>query len=371
MTNDNGYIKLPRSLFNSKEWKTERTFTLIEAYIDLQLMAYYGTAPTTRVVNYKKVTLNNGQLATTRNFLAQRWGWASSRVRRELMKLAEQGYIQLVGQSSYSVITVNQPFNITPTPRTEQPTEQPTEHNNIKIENKNNITTPKKENDVKEKQQLQQQRRRRTKSTTTTAAFVAPTADEVARYCAEQGLTWVDAAVFVDYYESKGWRVGSSPMRSWQCAARNWQRREANRRGPSPTPLFNNTTMYNNQNYTTTTGAPAARLSHPITNQQNISIVNHENNGTIIGRDALALQQSNQSTNATTTTLGGGGGGGDLVFPPLPSEQAVLRSCPGPRTAAANFGAGAKAAACHQALEGFAARQAGYIAGMDAQEPDF
>jgi len=28
-----------------------------------------------------------------------------------------------------------------------------------------------------------------------------------------------------DYYESKGWKVGKSPMKCWKSAARNWLRR--------------------------------------------------------------------------------------------------------------------------------------------------
>jgi hypothetical protein len=31
-----------------------------------------------------------------------------------------------------------------------------------------------------------------------------------------------EANSFVDYYESKGWLVGKSPMRNWQAAARRW-----------------------------------------------------------------------------------------------------------------------------------------------------
>lgn len=55
--------------------------------------------------------------------------------------------------------------------------------------------------------------------------FVPPTADEVAAYCTEKHLA-VDAQRFVDFYTSKGWRVGSSPMKDWRAAARNWASRD-------------------------------------------------------------------------------------------------------------------------------------------------
>ncbi|MAZ55626.1 MAG: hypothetical protein CMP54_01310 [Flavobacteriales bacterium] len=34
-----------------------------------------------------------------------------------------------------------------------------------------------------------------------------------------------ESEIMFDYYESKGWKVGSSPMKCWKSAARNWARR--------------------------------------------------------------------------------------------------------------------------------------------------
>ena len=61
--------------------------------------------------------------------------------------------------------------------------------------------------------------------------FRAPTPDEVRAYCEEQGIR-VDADRFVNYYASKGWKVGKSPMKDWKAAARNWAKdngKQANR----------------------------------------------------------------------------------------------------------------------------------------------
>ena len=55
--------------------------------------------------------------------------------------------------------------------------------------------------------------------------FKPPTAAEVAAYAGQAGLS-LDAARFCDFYASKGWRVGSSPMRDWRAACRNWARRK-------------------------------------------------------------------------------------------------------------------------------------------------
>lgn len=57
----------------------------------------------------------------------------------------------------------------------------------------------------------------------TRKVFVKPTVDEVSSYCAERRNT-VDAQAFVDFYESKGWRVGRQPMKDWRAAVRTWER---------------------------------------------------------------------------------------------------------------------------------------------------
>ena len=52
--------------------------------------------------------------------------------------------------------------------------------------------------------------------------FVKPSKEEVSAYCAERGNS-VSPGRFIDYYESKGWLVGKSPMRDWKAAVRNWE----------------------------------------------------------------------------------------------------------------------------------------------------
>lgn len=56
------------------------------------------------------------------------------------------------------------------------------------------------------------------------ARFVPPEVDEVASYCAEKNYTF-DPEAFVAFYESKGWRVGNQPMRSWKSACVTWTKR--------------------------------------------------------------------------------------------------------------------------------------------------
>lgn len=66
--------------------------------------------------------------------------------------------------------------------------------------------------------------------------FTPPTTDEVSAYAKEKGYL-IDADRFVDFYASKGWLVGKSPMKDWKAAVRNWalrDRKEADAKKPKP-----------------------------------------------------------------------------------------------------------------------------------------
>lgn len=56
--------------------------------------------------------------------------------------------------------------------------------------------------------------------------FTPPTLAEVQSYVAERHSP-VDPQEFIDFYESKGWMVGKTPMKNWKAACRNaekWER---------------------------------------------------------------------------------------------------------------------------------------------------
>ena len=66
--------------------------------------------------------------------------------------------------------------------------------------------------------------------------FTPPTVSEVSDYCKERGSN-IDPEQFVDFYASKGWMVGKTPMKDWKAACRNaekwdrWGRKTAQRGG--------------------------------------------------------------------------------------------------------------------------------------------
>ena len=54
--------------------------------------------------------------------------------------------------------------------------------------------------------------------------FVPPTLQEIQEYC-EKRRNGIDAEMFFDFYESKGWVVGRTKMKSWQACVRTWEKK--------------------------------------------------------------------------------------------------------------------------------------------------
>ena len=69
---------------------------------------------------------------------------------------------------------------------------------------------------------------------TTSKKFTKPTLPEVQQYCASRRNN-IDAAKFIDHYDSVGWKIGKASMKDWEAAIRNWERNEqSNNPGQPP-----------------------------------------------------------------------------------------------------------------------------------------
>jgi len=116
--------------------------------------------------------------------------------------------------------------------------ESPYEHHNI--EKRNTVKTEHGENGTRylrntvitehgENEPIQNNNnnkvlnKQNTKENKVTGRFTAPTVEEVREYCLERGNS-VDPDQFVDFYTSKGWKVGKNPMKDWKAAVRTWER---------------------------------------------------------------------------------------------------------------------------------------------------
>ena len=405
---NNGYVSVPREFFDSIQWRRKRIFTESEAYLDLLQMAYYGSEPTERMVGGAKVEICHGQLAAQQNYLTQRWGWTRYKVRRFFTFLCAHQFAHVFSTPTCSVISVYQGVTSNGAKNFDTPFDTPFAHktNNItkkKITKKSVEssvvcdTTPHAQAEGKvaeaevsqvaevaaveavevaaeakaasikpaasepaaeaqpaaselaaeakaEPAAPQPATRRRT------PPMQRPTVWEVENFCRTQGLTLVDAQRFVDYYEANGWKVGRNPMRSWQAAARNWQRRELQYQQPAAMAAINQTNLFTE---------PNCANNH----EHSYAVQPAHNGAKLQQQQQLQQQQSQQQLQQPLQQL-------QPQPQQLQSQPRVFSYHPQPSLWQRQQCA-TKAGACAEALEQYAARQMRYFASMGAEEPDF
>lgn len=398
---NNGYVSVPREFFDSIQWRRKRIFTESEAYLDLLQMAYYGSEPTERMVGGAKVEICHGQLAAQQNYLTQRWGWTRYKVRRFFTFLCAHQFAHVFSTPTCSVISVYQGFTSDGTKNFDTPFDTPFAHKTNKITKKKITkksvessvvcdTTPhaQAEGEVAEAEVSKVAEVVAVPETATTEAAAVeaveavevaaeaqpasivpaaeakaepaapkpatrrrtppmqrPTVWEVENFCRTQGLTLVDAQRFVDYYEANGWKVGRNPMRSWQAAARNWQRRELQYQQPAAMAAIKQTNLFTEPNCAN--------------NHEHSYAVQPAHNGAKLQQQQLQQQSQQQSQQ-------------QLQPQPqqLQPQPRVFSYQPQPSLWQRQQCA-TKAGACAEALEQYAARQMRYFASMGTEEPDF
>tara|TARA_R100001086_G_scaffold228414_1_gene147885 strand:- start:5740 stop:6357 length:618 start_codon:yes stop_codon:yes gene_type:complete len=55
--------------------------------------------------------------------------------------------------------------------------------------------------------------------------FKKPKLEEVLEYCLERNNN-IDAESFINFYESKDWKIGKNKMKDWKAAVRTWEKRK-------------------------------------------------------------------------------------------------------------------------------------------------
>lgn len=401
---NNGYVSVPREFFDTAQWRRKRVFTQSEAYLDLLQMAYYGSEPIEREVGGAKVTVRSGQIAATQAYLGQRWEWSRYKVRHFIDSLCNKGTLHLYNTPTCSLIAVYQDVTKDDAEIYHTPYHTPTAHNKNKITKKKITkksvessvvcdTTPhaQAEGEVAEAEVSKVAEVAAVAETATTEAATEaaaveaveavevaaearpasivlaaeakaepaaapkpatrrrtppmqrPTVWEVENFCRTQGLQLVDAQRFVDYYEANGWKVGRNPMRSWQAAARNWQRRELQYQQPAAMAAIKQTNLFTEPNCAN--------------NHEHSYAVQPAHDGANLQQQQLQqpLQQPLQQ----------------LQQPQLQQSQPRVFSYHPQPNLWQRQQCATKAGACAEALEQYAARQMRYFASMGAEEPDF
>jgi hypothetical protein len=55
--------------------------------------------------------------------------------------------------------------------------------------------------------------------------FKKPDLLDIKNYCLERKNN-IDAEAFIDFYDSKNWKIGKNKMKDWRAAIRTWERRD-------------------------------------------------------------------------------------------------------------------------------------------------
>jgi hypothetical protein len=92
-----------------------------------------------------------------------------------------------------------------------------------KANGKQTESKPKADKDKDKDKDIEKEKEKKEK-VASAPRFVKPTVAEVAEYCRERG-NGINPESFVDFYESKGWKVGSNPMKDWKACVRTWEQR--------------------------------------------------------------------------------------------------------------------------------------------------
>ena len=188
----------------------EYFYTITESMLDLGLR---GTELNLFAIIFGYSQKGDGCCYASREELARRCGVSSKRtIDAALVSLSERGLIQKVFASVDGQIVVA--FSASTGAKSAHPCKNCTPVQNL---HKTGAKSAPK-NKVKKKDIISLSNAR------TRETFVPPTVEEVDAYCRERGND-IDPQAFVSFYASKGWQVGSNPMKDWKQAVITWERR--------------------------------------------------------------------------------------------------------------------------------------------------
>jgi len=190
----NGYILIHRKL---SEWQWYQDSSTLHLFIDLLLDANYDDS----MVGLQEV--KRGQCLTSLKRISQRTGLSYRQIRTSLDKLQKSEEIDKQTTNRYSIITINKYDEY----------QDIDKQKTSKRQTKDNIKEINKEKEYKESISKDIPKKN----------FLKPTIQEIADYCKERN-NGIDADYFYDFYESKGWMVGSNNMKNWKACVRTWEK---------------------------------------------------------------------------------------------------------------------------------------------------
>ena len=210
-----GWVRLHRKLIKSDVFENEK---LLKVFVWCLIKATRHSKE--QVVGANKINLLPGQFVTGRRKAAMELGMKESTANNYLKRLEAMQMIHLNCNNKFTVVTVdNYSFYQDDSKKVDKnltENEQKVDTNKkVKKEKNNNI-----------------------------CRFTPPTLEEVQLYCGERN-NGIDAQRFIDFYSSKGWKVGNTKMKDWKAAIRTWE----NRNKKSETAVSNNAVNLDQNGY--------------------------------------------------------------------------------------------------------------------------
>ena len=97
--------------------------------------------------------------------------------------------------------------------------------------------------DIEKEKELEKELENKKKIVKEKSKFTKPTLEEVTAYCRERN-NGIDAEAFIAFYESKGWLIGKTPMKSWKSAVITWEKSRKQTQVSQPVKKYGDGSAY-------------------------------------------------------------------------------------------------------------------------------
>ena len=235
MNDTSGWIKIHRSILDHWIWNDAQKF---HWWLELLFMANWEQKKV--VAGNTIVTVERGQMIASNSFLMEKWGVCTHTVRNFLRLLETDGMITQTTYPKFNIITIcnydkyqhKETDKVTPNtdpnviPLADSNIDPNADPNKEYIRTKEINIPPISPQGDEQMNLFGDDEKKKSKR------FVKPTIEEVNAYCRERNNT-IDAESFLNFYESKGWMVGKSPMKDWKAAVRTWEKNRQQTSQPS------------------------------------------------------------------------------------------------------------------------------------------
>ena len=212
-----GWIKLHRKML---DWEWFSDYKTLSVFIYLLLSANHSQK------KWRGVVIEKGQCLTSSMKIADATGLSRQQVRTAIEHLKATNEITIQSTKQYTIVTILKYDSYQQIGDAEQPTKQPTKQPQDNQQSTNDQPSNKQEyNKERIIEDIFKETITPNGDNSKEKKFRKPTLQEVEDYCKERNNN-INAEQFINFYESKGWKIGSSKMKDWKAAIRTWESKQ-------------------------------------------------------------------------------------------------------------------------------------------------